>query len=105
MAKLSDQKFIHSVYFWLKRDLSAEQIESFEKGLESLTTIENVKQGFIGIPAPTNRPIIDRTYDNSLILIFENKEQHDIYQEHPVHEEFRQRYGDFWIKVSIFDTV
>ena len=30
MAKLSDQKFIHSVYFWLKRDLTPEQIETFD---------------------------------------------------------------------------
>jgi len=105
MAQLTDKKFIHSVYFWLKDDLTPEQIQTFEQGLENLTTIENVKQGFIGVPAQTDRPIIDRTYDNSLILVFENKEQHDIYQDHPVHEEFRQTCGNFWLKVSIYDTV
>ncbi len=105
MATLSDQKFIHSVYFWLKRDLTPEQLHTFEKGLESLTTIEHVKLGFIGVPAPTDRPIIDRTYDNSLILVFENKDEHDLYQDHPVHEDFRQTCGNFWLKVGIYDTI
>jgi len=105
MAQVSDQKFVHCVYFWLKRDLTKEQITSFEKGLERLSHIETVKRGFTGVPAPTDRAIIDRTYDYALILVFDNKEKHDTYQEHPVHDEFRNEFGDFWLKVTIYDVV
>jgi len=104
MAEFSDSKFIHSVYFWLKRDLTEEQINIFEEKLQSLTTIDTISQGFIGKPAPTNRPIIDRTYDYALLLVFENKGKHDIYQDHPVHDDFRNSCGEFWLKVSIFDV-
>lgn len=69
-----------------------------------MTTIETIKPGFISKPAPTERPIIDRTYDYALLLVFENKDRHDIYQDHPVHVDFRQSCGTFWLKVSIFDV-
>ena len=104
MAALSDKKFIHSVYFWLKRDLSKEKIAIFEKKLEALTGIDNVRTGFVGKASATDRPIIDRTYDYALVLVFNNLEQHDIYQDHPVHEDFRQSCGDFWRKVTIYDV-
>jgi hypothetical protein len=58
----------------------------------------------VGTPASTNRPIIDRTYSYALILVFENKEDHDVYQEHPVHDEFRAL-EDHWLRVQIYDTV
>ncbi len=105
MPELSDTKFVHCVYFWLKDDLTPDQIKELERGLERLAHIETVKKGYIGVPATTDRPIIDRTYDYALILAFDNKEQHDIYQEHPVHEEFRQAFGTFWLKVTIYDVV
>ena len=104
MAKLLDKKFIHSVYFWLKKDISQQQIENFEEKLEALTNIKNVKQGFVGKTASTARPIIDRSYDYALILVFDSIEQHDLYQDHPVHEDFRQSCGEFWIKVTIYDA-
>lgn len=97
--------FIHSVYFWLKNDLSAEQLDLFLEGLESLTQIETVSHGYIGKPAGTNRPIIDRTYSYALILTFENQDAHNRYQEHVVHEKFRQDCSSFWAHIKIYDCI
>ena len=98
--------FVHAVYFWLRPDLSAEQKDTFLRLARSLSTeIEVVKHGFLGVPAPTNRPIIERSYNYALTLIFDDKEGHDAYQVHPVHDRFRTECAPFWTAVRIYDSV
>ena len=58
--------FTHSVYFWLRDDLSPEATTRFVDGIRSLTTIESVQFGFIGTPAATDREIIDRYWNPGL---------------------------------------
>jgi hypothetical protein len=89
----------------LKRDLSSEDIEAFENDLNALQEVETVKTAYIGNPAPTDRPIIDRTYDYALILEFENKADHDVYQTHPIHDTFVENNGKHFLKVQIYDAV
>lgn len=96
--------FVHSVYFWLKRDLSSDQIAGFEKDLNELQEIETVQRANIGNPASTNRPVIDRTYDYALILTFEDKAGHDTYQTHPIHDTFVENNGQHILKVQIYDV-
>ena len=97
--------FIHSVYFWLKDDLTARQVDTFHEGIASLTAIGTVQAAHTGKPAPTERPIIDSTYSQALILVFSSQADHDSYQDHDVHEAFRQTCGDFWHKIVIYDCL
>lgn len=97
--------FVHSVYFWLRPELSAEQHKAFVRGLESLRGIENVRDGWIGVPAATDRPIIDRSYSYALTLVFANDAEQNAYQVHPVHDRFRQDFETFWTRVQIYDSV
>ena len=97
--------FVHSVYFWLKEDLTAEQRETFVSRINALKKIEPVRHAFIGVPAPTDRPVIDRSYSYALTLVFEDEEGHDRYQVHPLHENFVEGCGTFWNKVRIYDSV
>jgi hypothetical protein len=97
--------FIHNVYFWLKPDLTPAQKETYLKGVRALTTIPSVTFGFVGSPASTDRPIIDRSYSYMLVVAFEDKAGHDLYQEHPIHDAFRNDCGTFWNKVLIYDAV
>ena len=97
--------FIHAVYFWLRDDLTPDEREQFEAGVRSLRAIETVRDGWIGVPAPTERPVIERGYSRSLVLVFADKRAHDAYQVHPVHDRFRERCGTFWTTVRIFDSV
>ena len=97
--------FIHAVYFWLREDLTPEERDRFGAGVRSLRTIAGVQQAFIGIPAPTDRPVIERGYSNALVLVFADQAAHDAYQVHPVHDRFRDECGSFWSTVRIFDTV
>ena len=105
MAQPSKPHFVHAVYFWLKQDLTHEEQVTFLRGLESLVGIDTVQQGFIGQPAPTRREIIDSTYSYALVLVFKDKAAHDAYQEHEVHDRFRDECGTFWSAVKIYDSV
>lgn len=97
--------FVHAVYFWLREDLSRAEGERFVAGLRSLRGIDGVVQGYIGVPAPTDRPVIDRTYSWSLVLVFANEADHDAYQTDPVHDKFRVECSPFWTIVRIYDSV
>jgi len=97
--------FVHSVYFWLKPDLNEEQRAKFWEGAHSLTTIESVRQAFVGAPASTDRPVIDRSYSCALIVMFDGDAGHEAYQTHPVHDKFREECSTFWSKVLIYDAV
>lgn len=96
--------FVHHVYFWLKEDLSSEDIHTFEKTVSSLLQIEHVKMGDVGKPASTDRPVIDRSYTYSLLLVFENEAAHDAYQPHPVHKAFVDKCSHLWNRVLIYDS-
>ena len=94
---------IHSVYFWLRDDLSVAQQEQFRQSLAELVGITSVQTGFIGKPASTDRPVIERSYSIALILHFDSLADHDDYQEHAVHRAFIENCKTFWSRVSITD--
>ncbi len=97
--------FVHAVYFWLRNDLSAAQLKQFDAGVHALRAIEFVQAGYIGVPADTNRPIIERGYSRAMVLVFRDEKAHDGYQVHPVHDRFRTECSPLWTKVQIFDSV
>jgi hypothetical protein len=97
--------FVHAVYFWLRDDLTPAQQAQVDAGLRSLRAIEHVRRGYIGVPAPTDRPVIERGYSRALVLVFADEAAHDAYQAHPVHDRFREECGGFWTTVRIFDSV
>ena len=97
--------FIHAVYFWLRDDLTPADRATFAAGLQSLRRIEGVVHGYIGVPAPTDRPVIERGYTRGLILVFNDERAQEAYQVHPVHDRFREQCGGFWKSVRIYDTI
>jgi hypothetical protein len=97
--------FVHSVYFWLRDDLTPAGKTKFVEGIRSLTTIETVEQSFIGVPAGTTREIIDKSYSYALVLGFADEVGHDAYQVHPVHDVFRETCGGSWNKIVIYDAM
>jgi hypothetical protein len=97
--------FVHAVYFWLREGLTTGEQEHFVSGLRSLRGIDGVMQGFIGVPAPTDRPVIERSYSWSLVLVFANQANHDAYQVDPVHDTFRAECSPYWTTVRIYDSV
>ncbi len=97
--------FVHAVYFSLRDDLPVADRAIFTAWLPKLVAIPSVRNGFIGEPAATVRPVIDRAYTHALVLIFGDAEGEQAYQVHPVHDQFRAECGSFWTHVRIFDSV
>lgn len=97
---------IHSVYFWLKPNLTEEQITTFENELMALQGIDYLVHAFVGKPAPTEaRPVTDHSFSYSLILHFKNMEDHDFYQKDcPKHKRFVDTCKELWDRVVVYDT-
>ncbi len=94
--------FVHCVYFWLKPGISQAEQARFAAGAETLLRIGTVRQGWLGRPADTDRPIIDRSYSYALVVVFDDRVGHDTYQADPVHDAFRTL-SPLWIDVKIYD--
>lgn len=95
----------HSVYFWLKAELSDSDRAAFRAGLESLAGIEAVQSVHVGTPAATPpRPVIDASYDFALIVVLDEAAQ-EAYQNHALHQAFFERFNGFWERVVIYDAV
>lgn len=96
---------VHAVYFWLKDGLTLEDAARFRGGLESLRGCESVRDLFVGVPASTDRPVIDRTYTFALVVLFDDLAGHDAYQVHPIHRAFVETFSPYWKRVQIYDSI
>jgi len=95
----------HHVYFHLKpeRDNPVDR-QAFEQGLAKLFEIDVVAGGIWATPATTpERPVIDRSWHYALSMRFDSVAKHDLYQEHPDHDVFVERFRDWWEKVDVRD--
>jgi hypothetical protein len=97
--------FIHHVYFWLKNPGSKEDLAALIKGLEKLSAVPQIKFFHIGLPADTNRDVIDTTYAVSWLNVFETAEDQDVYQIHPMHLQFIEECKHLWRKVVVYDSI
>ncbi|MBW6500703.1 MAG: Dabb family protein [Bacteroidales bacterium] len=98
-------KFIHHVFFWMKEPVTQQARDKFEKALKDLVTVETIVDHHLGVPAPTDRGVIDNTYAYSLLTTFRNKADQDIYQTHPTHLKFIDDCQDLWERVVVYDSV
>ncbi|SRR6056297_1333157 len=95
----------HTVYFYLKEDVTAEDRERFEEGLKKLLSIEEVYSYQIGVPGNTEeRDVTDHSFGYSFFSWFENLEDYKVYAEHPDHLAFIDEYEDLWANVRVYDS-
>lgn len=96
---------LHSVYFWLKPELTTEERADFLNFFKALNTIPNVKLLTYGAPAPTNpRPVVENSFDFNLIVTFDKMENLNVYETHPTHLKAIEDYSKYWTKVLVHDT-
>lgn len=96
---------VHAVYFWLKPTVTPEQVRTFEDLAGAMAKIPSVTHLWLGKPAATDRPVIDRTYSYGLVVALKDMAAHDEYQVDPIHDKFRETCGSFWSQVKIYDQV
>jgi len=98
---------IHTVYFWLKPGTPAAVKTQLASECQSLLkSIPGVQQLWAGVPAATPaRPVVDRSYDVGLCVVFAELAGHDVYESHPLHLEFIARNKQHWDRVQVRDFV
>jgi hypothetical protein len=102
---LSQDLFIHHVYFWLATPESKDDHAALLAGLEALSKVPSIQQFHIGVPASTNRDVIETTYQFSWLAVFPSREAQDAYQEDPVHLHFVATCKHLWKKVTVYDSI
>ena len=97
--------FFHMVFFWLVDD-TTEVKKKFLKELNIFVDqVDEIKKVHVGPPAKTDRDVIDNTYSYNLLLTFDSKKEHDIYQDHAAHKKFIENASSLWEKVVVYDSV
>jgi hypothetical protein len=97
--------FVHHVLFYAPATASDADRAKLLEGLQKLRGIPAIKLAHIGTPAATDRAVIDRAYTYSWLCFFDSAAAELNYQQHPIHDEFRQDYARYWEKVVIYDAV
>ncbi len=95
----------HTVYFYLNEEVTEEERQQFEEGLEMLLSIEEIYKSEIGIPADTpDREVTDNTFGYSIFVWFESMDDYNVYAEHPDHMDFIDQYEYLWADVRVYDS-
>lgn len=103
---MENAPLVHHVFFWLKNPGSHADRVAVIEGLTTLRAIPQIRQLHIGVPAPTEkRDVVDDSWDVSEIMIFDSAEDQAIYQPHPIHKAFIEKYGHLWERVVVYDVL
>jgi hypothetical protein len=96
---------IHSVYFWLKPELTAEGRAHFKAEVKKLSAVRSIEKIYVGAPASiAERSVTDRTFDVALTIAFRDGPAHDAYQVDPIHLAFVEGNKGAWTKVQVYDS-
>jgi hypothetical protein len=77
----------HVVLMWLKRPGNEEdraKVIAVSRNLKE--QIREVKRISVGRVIPSDRPVVDDSFDVAMVMLFRSPEELAAYQKHPVHE-------------------
>lgn len=97
--------FIHHVFFWLKNPDSITDRNELIAGLQLLSKAGAIQRFHIGLPAATDRAVIERGYAVSWLLEFATAADEEQYQTDPIHLHFIESCAHLWNKVVVYDSV
>jgi len=83
--------FSHVVIFWTRTDKPSATEELLAGAEKYLRPIPGVLGFHIGRMVPSDRPVVDGSYQVALNLQFPDKQSQDEYQVHPLHIEFVEK--------------
>lgn len=106
LKKLRSPQLMHTVYVWLKEDLSEEDFYSFLEDAEDLGNIKSVARLRIGKPAKTeNREVVDQSYSYAMNIEFDSIADQNAYQVDSIHLKFVENNEDKWEKIMVYDNM
>jgi hypothetical protein len=99
------QSLMHLVLYYLKNPDSAEDKQKLIKGLKELVTVKQIKASHVGVPQEFKADDPLKNYHVSLLMIFEDKGDIDIYHKDPIHDKFVKECKDLWAKTIKYDSL
>ena len=77
----------HVVVAWLKQPGDAEARRKVIEGTHRIREIPGVVDAYVGPSIPSDRPVVDSTYDIGVVLLFEDQQALRDFAGHPIHQE------------------
>jgi hypothetical protein len=93
----------HVVLFWIDKagPISREELLRAASRLSSVPGVENFR---VGAPVPSERSVVDDSFDVAISMDFADAEAAERYQNHPEHQAFvRDWVKDKVTKVLVYD--
>lgn len=104
-AEDDPKMLVHGVYFTLKDKTDAARKEFIDLCEQYLTKHEGTAHFAVGARGTEfDREVNDQDFDIGLYVVFETKQAHDKYQDHPRHLEFIAKGREMWESVRVFDS-
>ena len=82
-----DTKVVHIVMIWLKESGNQQHIENVIEATASLKDIPGVEEIRVGKSIPSDRLIVDDSFDIALYIVFDSNDDLERYLVHPKHVE------------------
>jgi hypothetical protein len=83
--------FSHVVIFWTDPDRPKAADDLIAGARKYLAPLPGIVHFHVGNMAPSQRPVVDQSYQVALNVVFESKQAQDGYQVHPLHLEFVEK--------------
>lgn len=82
-----EKTLVHIVLIWLKDAGNQEHIQQVAEVTKQLEAIPEIQELRMGTSVPSNRKIVDDSFDIGIYMIFKSEESMEIYLRHPKHQE------------------
>lgn len=78
----------HIVVFWLKEGINELQKKTIITNADTLNNIPGLQSFHIGKMIPSERDVVDNSYDFAFNMTFNSQKDLDSYISHSIHQEF-----------------
>ncbi len=95
----------HVVMVWFKEDVTEQQIEEvIAQSYRLPQQIPLIKSIHVGRAIPSERKIVDDSFDIGLVMNFSSREDMQAYVNHPLHKQFVSQYVKGRVsKLQVYD--
>jgi hypothetical protein len=98
-------QLVHTVFFWFKAeapgDTAARLLDFYRTEVPGLPGVLAV---YPGVPEPSDRPVVDSSFQLGVSTVFADAAAERVWQDHPVHRRMIAAFEPWIAKVAVYDT-
>ena len=99
------QSLMHVVYYWLKNPDNEADKQKLIDGLHQLVMVKQIKYHHVGVPQTFIADDPLKGYHVSLLMVFDEPGDIDVYHKDPIHQKFVAECGNLWVKTVKYDSL